>query len=210
MRTLKAALAASEKTRKRAETAPRTVNDTQQPSGEKVVRAEGGPGTVIDTQQQLQEENVLGTVVDTHQQWGGTVRGTVTDTRQQWGEENEPGTANDTPTCGGIGRVESQRGRTWFPILLGVLCGMIVFVLLAAIESPALYRLSVLIFNETSPKALFAIPAYYCIHRTVLLVLAAAGGLIGVLCSRWPKVRAVVFLLTILLVIAVLAAIGFH
>jgi hypothetical protein len=106
--------------------------------------------------------------------------------------------------------VQSRKGRTWFPILLGVLFGMISWWLLAMLEVPSFYRLTVWIFNEASPKALFAMPAYYCVHRTLLLALAAVGGSIGALFSRWRKRTAFLFLLATLLVIAAFAALGFH
>jgi hypothetical protein len=106
--------------------------------------------------------------------------------------------------------VKPQKHRTWFPILFGVLCGMIAWCLLGMIESPSFYRLTVWIFKETSPKALFAMPAYYCVHRTLLLAMAAVGGSVGVLFSHWHKGKSVLFLLATLCVIAVFAALGFH
>jgi hypothetical protein len=87
---------------------------------------------------------------------------------------------------------------------------MIAFLLLTAVEWPSFYHLAVFIFNETSPKALFATPAYFCIHRTILLLLAAAGGAGGVWFSEWPKMKSFLFLLVVLLVVAVFAAVGFH
>jgi hypothetical protein len=106
--------------------------------------------------------------------------------------------------------IQRLKNSTWFPILLGVLCGMITFLLLAMLETPSYYRLTVWIFNETSPKALFAKPAYFCVHRTLLLTLATVGGSIGALFSRWRKGRSILFLLAILSIIAVFAALGFH
>jgi len=103
-----------------------------------------------------------------------------------------------------------RSNRTWFPILLGVLCGMIAFNLLAMLESPAFYRITVWIFEETSPKALFAIPCYHWVHRTLLLLLAAIGGFVGVQLSRWRKSASYMFLLAILLVIAAFATLGFR
>jgi len=41
-----------------------------------------------------------------------------------------------------------------------------------------------------------------------MLTLAAVGGSIGILFSRWPKRTAFLFLLAILVVIAVFAALG--
>ena len=87
---------------------------------------------------------------------------------------------------------------------------MVMFVLLAMLETPAFYRLTVWVFNETSPKALFAMPAYYWVHRAILLVLAATGGLIGVLFSQWRKRTSLLFLLGTLLVVGVVASVGFH
>ena len=113
-------------------------------------------------------------------------------------------TPNDTT------RVPPKQGRTWFPILLGVLCGMIAFVFLAMIESPSFYRLAVWIFHERSPYLLFETPSYYCVHRTILLVLSAVGGSVGVLFSRWRKRTAFMFLSATLAIIAVFAAVGSH
>jgi hypothetical protein len=103
-----------------------------------------------------------------------------------------------------------KKRRTWFPIVFGILCGMIAFVLLTTVERPSFYRLTVLIFNETSPKALFAKPAYYCVHRTILLALAAIGGDIGVWFSEWPKTRSLLFLMVSISIVGVFAAVGFH
>ncbi|MBN1910133.1 MAG: hypothetical protein JW818_10370 [Pirellulales bacterium] len=105
---------------------------------------------------------------------------------------------------------DGKTKRTWFPILLGLLGGLIAFVLLATIESPSFYRLTALVFNETSPKALFAKPAYFCVHRTVLLMLAAIGATVGAWFSEWPKSRRFLFVLVALLIIGVFSAIGFH
>ncbi len=115
-----------------------------------------------------------------------------------------------TEKSDGIASDQQQNNRTWFPILLGVFCGMVIFVLLAMLESPAFYRLTVLVFNETSPKALFAMPGYYCVHRAVLFILAGTGGLVGVFYSRWRKRTSLLFLLATLVVITVFAFSGFH
>jgi hypothetical protein len=114
------------------------------------------------------------------------------------------------PTALSTISVQPRRGRTWFPILVGVLFGMLSWLLLTMLEHPSFYRLTVWIFDETSPKGLFAMPAYYCVHRTLLLALAAVGGSVGVLFSRWRKGTAYLFLLAVLLVIAAFAALGFH
>ena len=100
--------------------------------------------------------------------------------------------------------------NTWFPILTGVLLGMVTWMVLAMLESPSFYRLTVLVFGETSPKALFAKPAYYCVHRTLLLILAAIGGLVGMRFSRWARKTSLLFLLATLLVVGAFATIGFH
>jgi hypothetical protein len=117
--------------------------------------------------------------------------------------DNPPTRQSDGTTC-----VEPKKGRTWFPILLGVLCGMIAWMLLASLESPAFYQLTVWIFNETSPKKLFITPGYDHVQLAVLLVLAAVGGSIGVRYSRWRKSTSILFLLAMLLVIAAFDAMG--
>jgi len=104
----------------------------------------------------------------------------------------------------------ARTNRTWFPILAGVLIGMLAWIFLTTLESPSFYRLTVLIFNETSPKALFVKPGYYCVHRTILLVLAAIGGSVGIAYSRWAYLKCLLFLFGTLVVIAVFAAWGFH
>jgi hypothetical protein len=122
-----------------------------------------------------------------------------------------PTTPDDPSTRESAGTISGPRKRrTWFPILLGVLVGMIACLLLAMVEAPSFYRLTVWIFNETSPKALFARPAYHCVHRTLLLALTAIGGSIGVVFSQWRKRTAILFLLATLLVVAAFAALGFH
>ena len=119
--------------------------------------------------------------------------------------DNLPTRESDETIC-----VQPKKGRTWFPILLGVLSGMLACLLLANLESPSFYRLTVWIFNETSPKTLFTMPGYFCVHRTILLALAAVGGSIGILFSRWRKRTSFLFLLATLVVIALFAAVGFH
>ena len=80
--------------------------------------------------------------------------------------------------------------------------------LLANLEAPAFYRLSVLIFNESTPKRLFITPGYHLLHYGILLTFAAVGGSIGVLFSRWRKRTAFLFLLATLVVIAAFCTLG--
>ncbi|WP_442511694.1 hypothetical protein SH528x_003405 [Novipirellula sp. SH528] len=103
--------------------------------------------------------------------------------------------------------VHKQKKTGRLPILVGVLGGMIGWILLASLESPSFYRLSVLIFDETSPNALFATAGYYCIHRTLLLVMCAIGGGIGISLSSMRMQTAILFLFGILVVVAVFASI---
>ena len=100
--------------------------------------------------------------------------------------------------------------RTRLPILLGVLAGMIVWFLLMMLEDHPFQSLTVWVFSQKSGKALFAMPGYYCVHRTVLLLLAAMGGAVGIYFSQWPRKRAIFFLLSCLLVVAIFAALGFR
>lgn len=97
--------------------------------------------------------------------------------------------------------------RTRLPILIGVLVGMLMWIVLASLESPSFYRLAVWIFDETSPKELFATPGYYWIHRTILLFLCTAGGSVGIAFSGWRWKKGIMFLSVILLAIAVVAAV---
>jgi len=118
----------------------------------------------------------------------------------------------DPPTVEPATRTRAawRTNRTWFPILAGLLLGMAVWWLLAMLESPSFYRLTVWIFKETSPKRLFVMPAYYCVHRTLLLLMAGVGGSIGIVFSRWGYAKCVLFLSATLTVIATVAALGFH
>lgn len=100
--------------------------------------------------------------------------------------------------------------RTWFPILLGVLTGMFLWLILTFMETPSFYRLSILITGKTSPKELFSVPGYYWIHRSVLLILALIGGSFGVLYSRWPRKASLFFLSTILVLLGIISAFGFQ
>lgn len=97
---------------------------------------------------------------------------------------------------------------TWFPILLGVLLGMIGFILLAS--SPFMDYIITLVFGGPPSKALFAHPAYYCVHRTILMLFCLAGGVAGAHWSAWRRRSRFMFLVGVLLVIAAFAAIGFH
>jgi hypothetical protein len=66
-------------------------------------------------------------------------------------------------------------------------------------EPAAFYRLAAWMFNETPPVT---------INTLFILTLAAVGGSIGVLFSRWRKRTAFLLLLATLVVIAVVAALG--
>lgn len=102
--------------------------------------------------------------------------------------------------------VPPQKGRTWLPILLGVLCGMIALCLLAKHEPAAFYRFTAWMFNEIPPRKLIEPRSVH--FALFMLTLAAIGGSIGVLFSRWPKRRSFLFLMATLVVIAVFAALG--
>jgi hypothetical protein len=82
---------------------------------------------------------------------------------------------------------------------------MLAWIVLASLESPSFYLLAVWIFDETSPKELFATPGYYWVHRTILLFLCTVGGSIGIAFSGWRWKKGIVFLSFVLLVIAVFA-----
>ncbi len=99
---------------------------------------------------------------------------------------------------------------TNFPIMLGVLCGMLVWIVLALIEAPSFYTISVRIFNEPIPKVLFSKPGDCWVHRGLLMILALMGGSLGVMFSQWPKKKSIIFLLAILVIITIFAAIGFR
>lgn len=115
-------------------------------------------------------------------------------------EKPEPGGGSELPD-------QVRTNRTWFPILLGVLVGMFVWLVLAVLETPSFYRLSVWLTGKTSMKE---IPGYFWILRSALLFLACVGGLTGVCYSQWPKKIAVCFLLAILAVVSLFAIIGFR
>jgi hypothetical protein len=93
--------------------------------------------------------------------------------------------------------------KTRFPILLGVLGGMLVWVLLF----PSFHFLEIWIFGESDPKSLAAMSGYYCIHRTILLFLCAIGGVFGIAYSQWRATMGVLFLICVLLVVAIFAAV---
>lgn len=93
------------------------------------------------------------------------------------------------------------------PVLVGVIGGMVVWILLAALESPSFYRIGVWIFDEPSPKVLFVTPGYYCIHRTILLTLCLVGGGIGIAFSSMRKPNATLFLFCVLAVVATVAGV---
>jgi hypothetical protein len=115
---------------------------------------------------------------------------------------DEPSTQeSDAPAC-----VQPHKARTWFPILLGVVCGMIALCLLSEHEPTVFYRLTAWMFDETPPVKRIEPRT---VHFTLfMLTLAAIGGSIGVLFSRWRKRTAFLFLLATLVVIAVFAALG--
>lgn len=111
------------------------------------------------------------------------------------------------PRCDSSSGRSASSSRTRLPILIGVLAGMLAWIVLASLESPSFYRLAVLIFDETNPKELYAIPGYYWIHRTILLVLCAIGGSLGIAFSGWRWLKGILFLSGVLLAVAIVAAI---
>jgi len=115
--------------------------------------------------------------------------------------DNPPTQESDATTC-----VQPHKRCTWLPILGGVLCGMIALCLLAKHEPPVFYRLTAWTINETPPVKMIEPRS---VHFTLfMLTLAAVGGSIGVLFSQWRRRTAILFLLAILVVIAVFAALG--
>jgi hypothetical protein len=105
-----------------------------------------------------------------------------------------------------VGSVEPKTRGTWLPILLGVLCGILSLCGLAEHEPSVFWRLTAWMFNEEAPVKLIEPRT---IHFTLfMLALAAVGGCIGVLFSRWPKRTACLFLAVTLAVIAGFWALG--
>ena len=83
---------------------------------------------------------------------------------------------------------------------------MIALCLLSTHEPPFFYHLTAWAINETPPVKIIEPRS---VHFTLfMLTLAAVGGSIGVLFSQWRKRTAILFLLAILVVIAVFAALG--
>ena len=99
---------------------------------------------------------------------------------------------------------------TWFPIALGTLLGMLVWVLLAMLEVPAFHWLSTMIYGEMGPKELFSQPGYYWIHRILLIGLAALGGLIGSAFSIWSWRISFTLLAVLILIVVIVASISFR
>ncbi len=88
------------------------------------------------------------------------------------------------------------------PILLGVFLGMVAWIFVVPIvERP----LSELIFGIPPGKQAWATHGYYCIHRTLLLLLSTVGGTIGVSLSSMRKRNAILMLAGLLAVITVFA-----
>ena len=92
--------------------------------------------------------------------------------------------------------------RTWFPILCGVLLGMIIWIVIGSFETTRDY-LSHLLLGKVAPKELFAHPYYYPILRIACLGFVLLGGLVGVYKSQWPVKVSAVFLLVIMASISI-------
>jgi hypothetical protein len=115
--------------------------------------------------------------------------------------DNPVTSESDSNACG-----QSHKGRTWFPILLGVLCGMIALSVLAKHEPAVFWHFTAWMLNEAPPVKLIEPRS---VHFTLfMLTLAATGGFIGVAFSRWRKGIAFLFLLAILSVITLFATLG--
>jgi hypothetical protein len=83
---------------------------------------------------------------------------------------------------------------------------MVALCLFAKNEPPFFYHLTAWAINE-SPPAKMIEPR--TVHYTLfILTLAAIGGSIGILFSQWPKRMGILFLLAILAVIVLFAALG--
>jgi hypothetical protein len=111
-------------------------------------------------------------------------------------------TEDDLPIGGGL-KPANKRERSRLPILVGVLGGMIGWIILA----PFYEQIGVGIFGGIGGKRLWATPGFYCIHRTALLVLCTVGGGIGVTHSSMSTKHGILFLVAVLAVVAVFAAI---
>ena len=117
-----------------------------------------------------------------------------------------PAQASDAAAC-----VQPRKGRTWVPILLGVLGGEIAGYLLWIILPFSFYWLSdKMFFNETSPRKLFDTRTYLVLQFIEVHVLPAIGGLIGVLLSQWRKKTSFLFLLATLVLINGFNILGFY
>ena len=83
---------------------------------------------------------------------------------------------------------------------------MVALFLVAEDEPPVFYHFTAWVINETPPVKMVEPRS---VHFTLfMLTMAAIGGFIGVLYSQWRKSTGFLFLLAILAVIAVSAALG--
>jgi hypothetical protein len=93
------------------------------------------------------------------------------------------------------------------PILIGVLAGMVSWLVLASLEYPSFYILAQWIFGDGDSKTLYVTPGYYCIHRTILLVLCGVGGSMGIAYSRGRTWAGILFLSGVLIIVGAFASV---
>jgi hypothetical protein len=101
---------------------------------------------------------------------------------------------------------QPTQSKTWFPILVGVLAGMISWFLLPLLNHHWASDLGAWIFGE--PFDYKNTPAaYYFVLRSVLLALCTIGGSVGIAFSRWRTIIGILFLSCVLLVVGAFLAI---
>lgn len=93
-----------------------------------------------------------------------------------------------------------KHNRTWFPILLGVVFGLIASCIFANHEPSVFWIFTGWLFNEKPPVKIIEPDSLH--FMLYILTLSAAGGFVGVFFSEWRARKAVLFLLAILAAIS--------
>jgi hypothetical protein len=120
----------------------------------------------------------------------------------------------DRPTGGCNGHPQTsipkkdKMNRTWFPILCGVLGGLLTCLIFVMLDQnrPPFYQFTGWLLNETHPTSF----CYYWVFRGIMLMFIGIGGALGIHFSRWPFGKCVLFLSAILVLVGFLDYINFN
>ncbi len=97
------------------------------------------------------------------------------------------------------------QNRTWLPILLGVLGGMVFLCIFAENEPKLFERFTYWLCKEHSGKLIEPRSIHFTLY---MLTLVTIGGTVGIIFSSWGKTKCIFFLLAILAAFVLFSSFG--